>query len=297
MAFLFLQPLGYMKNALITYFEKRIESQINKISPISGGDISQAYKLETVSKNYFLKLNAQDNAINMFQAEKLGLVTIEKTKTIATPEVIDCDMFEATAFLLLEYIDAKKPSEKDFEKLGEQLARLHQNQSDKFGLDSENFIGSLKQSNTSHKDWTTFFTEERLFPQLQLAKTKGLLNEKEIPTTEKIHNTLSNCFHDIKPTLLHGDLWSGNFLISKEGKPYLIDPAIYYGHNEVDIAMTKLFGGFNEGFYEAYAQHIPFDHKTHSRMEIYQLYYLLVHLNLFGRSYYNSVVSILKKYF
>ena len=174
---------------------------------------------------------------------------------------------------------------------------MHQHTSDTFGLDQDNFIGRLPQRNTRHKNWTDFYTYERLWPQLELAKRKGLLKDNEYPKSEHIKNQLNYLFENVKPTLLHGDLWSGNYLISKDGTPYLIDPAAYFGHHEIDIAMSKLFGGFGDTFYSAYLNHVPTDKFTSARIEIYQLYYLLVHLNMFGNSYYGSVISILKTYF
>ena len=201
------------------------------------------------------------------------------------------------SFLILEWIESKRPDNKDFEELGKQLAALHQYSCKSFGLNHDNFIGSLNQTNKQHLNWTGFYIEERLLPQLHLAKAKGLLNPKEIPTTTTMQHFLKSLFKTVKPSLLHGDLWSGNYLISTNGAPYLIDPAVYYGHHEVDIAMTKLFGGFSNDFYKAYHDIIPKDTNTNQRIEIYQLYYLLVHLNLFGSSYYCSVTSILKRFF
>ena len=233
----------------------------------------------------------------MFQTEAYGLQLINDTNTIKTPEVLACNTFHNSAFLLMECIESKSPSSKDFKKFGHQLAKLHKNTSENFGLNQNNFIGSLPQSNTQHNTWLDFYTSERLLPQLEFAKQRRLLSMNECPKLEHIKNQLHQLFTNIKPALLHGDLWSGNYLISKNGEPYLIDPAIYFGHYEVDIAMTKLFGGFGNDFYEGYYSNSTIDSGTLARIEIYQLYYLLVHLNLFGSSYYSSVVSILKKYF
>ncbi len=233
----------------------------------------------------------------MFQSEAYGLQWIHETNTIKTPKVLACDTFEDTAFLLMEFIESKPPLTKDFKNLGLQLAELHKCTSKDFGLHQDNFIGNLAQSNTQHKTWLDFYMHERLAPQLELAKQKHLLTNGECPPIHKIEDSLKSLFTDIKPVLLHGDLWSGNYLISKDGTPYLIDPAVYYGHREVDIAMSKLFGGFDISFYNAYESNFKRDENTSARIEIYQLYYLLVHLNLFGRSYHGSVVSFLKKYF
>ena len=279
------------------YLSVLVEQPIQNISPVSGGDISLAYKVKTKVKTYFLKVNRGKDALTMFKTEKRGLKAIAKTQTISVPKVYACDVFENEAFLLMDYIESKRPNTEDFSQLGKALAELHQHTAENFGLEEDNFIGNLPQSNRSHDSWIDFYTEERLHPQLQLAKQQGLLSDNECPSESTMKENLGNLFLDIKPSLLHGDLWSGNYLISEEGIPYLIDPAVYYGHHEVDIAMSKLFGGFGSGFYEAYHTIHSRDSKTASRMDIYQLYYLLVHLNLFGRSYYSSVQSILKKYF
>ncbi|MEL0457148.1 fructosamine kinase family protein [Flavobacteriaceae bacterium SZ-1-7] len=274
-----------------------LNETITKVSPVHGGDISTAYKIETEKNSYFIKTNKSSNALHMFQIEANGLNTIGNTNTIKTPKVLGCNRFENTAFLLMEFINSKSPSSKDFENLGSQLAKLHQCPAENFGLNQDNFIGSLPQSNKQHKSWVDFYTEERLLPQIELAKQKGLLSNAECHSGQSIQIQLQHLFQNIKPALLHGDLWSGNYLISKDGTPYLIDPAVYYGHHEVDIAMSKLFGGFGIRFYETYQDYFQPDENTSARIEIYQLYYLLVNLNLFGRSYHGSVVNIFRKYF
>lgn len=282
-------------------FQNHISSLLNEdilnVFPISGSDFSKCFKINTFKKSYFIKTNNSRNALIMFQAEVYGLKMIQGTNTIKTPEVLFCDTFQESSFLILEYIETKPPSNQDFENLGIKLAELHQNTSDNFGLKKDNFIGSLFQSNKPNTSWVKFYTQERLLPQLQLAKQKRLLLNKDIPSEKIITEKLESLFLDVKPSLLHGDLWNGNYLISKDGTPYLIDPAMYYGHFEVDMAMSKLFGGFGERFYKAYSNYFPATQKTSSRIEIYQLYYLLVHLNLFGKSYYNSVQNSIKKYF
>lgn len=234
----------------------------------------------------------------MFQAEKKGLEAIEKTKTIATPNVLLCERLEVGGFLLMEYIEPKRTSSHEMERFGHQLAALHQvSDSIGFGWETDNFIGSLPQSNKNSSDWTKFYVEERLLPQLKMARDTHLLKGAEIPSEAQILRSCENLFPTIKPSLLHGDLWSGNYLVSKDGIPYLIDPAIYLGHSEIDLAMSRLFGGFDSSFYEVYSEHFPSLPQEKERTDIYQLYYLLVHLNLFGRSYYGSVSSILKRYF
>ena len=286
-----------MNNDLKIHLAGILKEPINGISVVHGGDISNTYRIETKKNFYFLKLNGDINAVKMFQTEAYGLQLIRETNTIKTPKVLACNTFQDASFLLMEFIESKPATSEDFENLGNQLSHLHNNTSAHFGLNQDNFIGSLPQSNKSNISWVDFYATERLLWQLRFAKQKQLLSDNECPPIQKIKDVLEYLFTDIKPVLLHGDLWSGNYLISKDGTPYLIDPAVYYGHHEVDIAMTKLFSGFGDSFYDAYDSNFKRDENTANRMEIYQLYYLLVHLNLFGRSYYGSVVSILKKYF
>lgn len=283
--------------ALVTHLSNFIGETILVQKPISGGDISNAYFLGTSKNNYFLKINSSNNGLDMFQAEINGLSAINQTKTIKTPKIFKCGNYQQYAYLLMEYIQMKSPSENDFESLGNQLALLHMFSENEFGFNENNFIGSLSQSNRKHKSWTDFYLEERIIPQLQLALSRNLLSKADIPSHKNMYDICKNFFKNIKPSLLHGDLWGGNYLISSNGTPYLIDPAVYYGHHEMDIAMSKLFGGFGESFYTAYNAHFHFDHLSNTRIELYQLYYLLVHLNLFGTSYFISVKKILSKYF
>ena len=287
-----------MENNLKDHISYLLNISIRRIKPISGGDISKAYLMETDTERFFCKLNYTSTAHLMFLAEKAGLKAIAQTKTVKTPDVLLCEALKNGALLIIEYIEPKTPIPKDFEALGHHLAALHRHSgAASFGWSKNNFIGSLIQYNTEHKDWTSFYLAERLMPQLRLAVDNGLLGKSEVPSEEKMKAVLSTFFENVSAALLHGDLWGGNFLISNDGVPYLIDPAVYYGHHEVDIAMTRLFGGFHKRFYEAYQEHFPSTDGEKERADIYQLYYLLVHLNLFGRSYYGSVKAIINRFF
>ncbi len=283
-----------LTESFLEHISHIIDYKTQNIKSISGGDIASAYLLETSTEKLFLKVHSN---VKLLQAEAHALNTIANTNCVATPNVHAIGNYENDGFLVMEFIESKSPSSKDFELFGKQLAQLHQTTTAHFGSDHNNFIGSLPQSNNQHSNWLEFYTEERLNPQLQLALDKGYLERKELPSLDKLKATCSECFTNIKPSLLHGDLWGGNFLISTDGVPYLIDPSTYFGHAEVDIAMSKLFGGFSSLFYESYHKIIPQEQYTSKRIELYQLYYLLVHLNLFGRSYYASVKHILTKYF
>ena len=282
---------------LFQYIEPLLGIKIDRISAVSGGDISRAYLLETKSERFFCKVNEGVQAFDMFLTEKAGLEAISETKTIAMPKVLLCEKLEPGGFLLMEYIEPKRASTKDMDLFGHQLAALHKTSSEHFGWKADNFIGTLPQSNKIHSDWAEFYARERLLPQLGMSRKLGYLDSSEIPSDERLLKTCKNLFPKTEPSLLHGDLWGGNYLIAQDGTPYLIDPATYYGHHEVDMAMTRLFGGFTGVFYDAYLEHFPKIGGEAARNDIYQLYYLLVHLNLFGRSYYGQVKSILSKYF
>lgn len=279
------------------YISEKIAEKVISVRPVSGGDISSAYCVVTDNGRYFLKVNSASFAKEMFEAEKVGLEAIQATNTIAAPQVILVDTLGEESFLLMEFVESKRPDASDYQRLGHQLAKMHLCSRPNFGFPSHNFIGSLPQQNHAHDTWPEFYWYQRILPQLKMALGKNLLQANLIPEEEKALTMLRNLFGEVSPSLLHGDLWGGNYLISTDGTPYLIDPAVYYGHAMVDIAMSRLFGGFSADFYDAYHQIIPQPSHHDEQIDLYQLYYLLVHLNLFGSGYYSSVSSILKRYF
>lgn len=283
--------------ALISYISSCLNQEILTFRSVSGGDISSAYLLEAETKKYFLKVNNKSFALQMFHAEQKGLQAIENTQTIAVPHVHLVDSVDRKSFLLMDFVESKRPDSSDYQRLGTQLAQLHQCTNTNFGFPTDNFIGSLPQHNTSYINWSEFYWAERILPQLKMASDNRLLAKNDIPSEEKTVEIFNQISGDVKPSLLHGDLWGGNYLIAANGTPYLIDPATYFGHSIVDIAMTKLFGGFGQSFYESYHEIIPKTENYSQQIELYQLYYLLVHLNLFGSGYYSSVASILRRYF
>ncbi|MBT8254196.1 MAG: fructosamine kinase family protein [Bacteroidia bacterium] len=285
---------------VLTVVEQLCDSynlNLERYRSVSGGDISQAFQLTTNKGNLFLKLNSDSSAGLMFEAEALGLKTISDTHVIATPEVIGIGQIENQFYILMEAIETDQGSDESMARLGKQLAQLHQITAGQFGFENDNFIGSLKQYNDWKDSWSEFYILKRLLPQLHLAVEKGLMKHEEVPSAELMMKCCDRLCHDVKPSLLHGDLWGGNYLISKDGVPVLIDPAVYFGHHEVDIAMTKLFGGFSNAFYNAYEACFPTTPGYEDRIRLYQLYYLLVHLNLFGLSYYGSVSRLIKQLF
>lgn len=282
---------------IIRHISDQIQSQITAFRPVSGGDISSAYLLKTQSQKFLLKVNSKSSAKTMFDAEQQGLRAIESTKTIAVPHVHLVDELDGKAFLLMDFVESRRPNAKDYTHFGRDLANMHLVSNDQFGFSSDNFIGSLSQSNAFHTDWAEFYWNERILPQLEIAKKNTALDDAKIPSKESALKIFRQVFGEVKPSLLHGDLWGGNYLISTDGTPFLIDPAVYYGHSIVDVAMSRLFGGFDAEFYDAYHEIIPKQTYYQEQIKLYQLYYLLVHLNLFGRSYRSSVVDILERYF
>ncbi|MCJ8211222.1 fructosamine kinase family protein [Mucilaginibacter sp. RS28] len=264
--------------------------------PVSGGSINDAYCLETNHGKFMLKVNNAKVYPGMFAAEAKGLKTIASTNTIAVPTVILNGEFEDDSYLILEWIEAKRATLKASEALGRRLAEMHRNTAPAFGLDEGNYMGSLPQSNRKHATWKAFFVEERLQPMVKLAVEKRLLNHSEIQLFELLYLKLDDLFYEEQPALIHGDLWGGNYLARTDDKPYLIDPAISYGNREFDIAMTTLFGGFTNEFYSAYDEAFPLQKGWEERLDLWNLYPLLLHLNLFGRSYLGQVRAALNSY-
>ena len=286
-----------MDVAFKAHLSEELDEQILGLSSISGGDINHAALIRTAGNDYFIKWNDSTNALSMLRAEAAALQIIANTKAIATPKIIICSSYNNTAYLLLEYIKPNpKPSGKDLFQFGVQLAYLHSHTAEDFGFENDNYIGSLPQSNRKDATWSQFYISQRLQPQLAIALNKNYLARISAQTIDCFLKKTDSLLADIYPSLLHGDLWNGNYIVSENGTSYLIDPASYFGHLEVDLAMTELFGGFGIDFYNGYYSVKKVEHGYPDRKEIYQLYYLLVHLNLFGRSYEDACCRILRKF-
>jgi protein-ribulosamine 3-kinase len=272
------------------------QTEITSVRPVSGGDINRAFQVQTQSGSYFLKYNDANRFPHMFETEALGLKLLKKPNTPRVPEVLAHGESVQHSWLLLEYIPQGSYSESFWDDFGFALGQLHKNSNESFGLDHGNYIGSLPQSNKNHKTWNEFFIEERLGKQLEMAKKKGLVDSSLIQSFENLFKAIPSIFPSEPPALVHGDLWSGNFMCDTQGNPCIIDPAVYYGFREMDIAMSKLFGGFASRFYEAYHEAFPMASGWQQRLEICNLYPLLVHVNLFGRGYLESVMAIVGKF-
>ena len=281
---------------ILSIVEDHLSDTITGSRFVSGGSINIAYELQTTSGKYFLKVNHKALYPGMFEAEAKGLALLTQTNTVKVPVIVLQGSAGNESFLLLEWVDAKRGSVQATQALGGQLALIHGNTAEEFGLDGDNYIGSLLQSNRKHGKWSDFFIQERLQPMVSLAIDKRLLEYADAGYFEKLYAKLPELFEEDAPALLHGDLWSGNYLTTPTGDPYLIDPAVYYGHREVDMAMTTLFGGFSDEFYTDYNEAFPLAKGWQQRTDLWNLYPLLVHLNLFGAGYLSKVRDALNSY-
>jgi protein-ribulosamine 3-kinase len=281
-------------NILQNYAGRRVK--IICFRPLTGGDINKAYKVETSEGLWFAKLNRAKSYPGMFDAEAKGLELLAKAGEILVPGVIGSDTLENDSMLILEFVESGREQKDFWQNFGQNLAKLHRHSSQSFGLDHDNYIGSLAQRNSKHTHWIEFFINNRLSPQIKLAHDASKMDSSAIKLFEKLYSFLPEFFPNEIPSLLHGDLWSGNYMTGTSGQAYIIDPAVYYGHRLMDIGMTKLFGGFSREFYKAYCDEYPLENNWNDAVEIANLYPLMVHVNLFGGGYLSSVMSIIKKF-
>lgn len=264
-------------------------------SSVSGGCIHQAQRLQTDRGDFFLKYN-QPREYDNFCAEQDGLAELKQAGKLTVPKTIGAGQADAHAFLLMEFI-AGAPRKRDFwTQFGERLAEMHRKIRARYGWSRDNFIGRLPQKNEERENWVDFFVEMRLEPQLQLAGQNGYADAELRKQFEALYLRLPELIPDEPASLLHGDLWSGNFMVGNEGEAVLVDPAVYYGHREMEIAFTRMFGGFAPEFYAAYQAAWPLQNGWETRIDLMNLYPLTVHLNLFGRSYLPEIRSVLRKF-
>ena len=271
------------------FFESKGIAQ-SEVRNLAGGDINQVYATD----NSVFKINNAADFPEMFKKEAIGLDALRKG--IRTPFVLDQGEFKDLQFLEIELIHEGKKNAVFWQGLGKKLAQLHQLSNDQFGFEQDNYIGSLKQRNDFKNSWSEFLVEMRLQPMIEMAVNNGDVNYVESKPIEHFYKRLVDIYPDESPALIHGDLWGGNYLCAENGDPVLIDPAVYYGHREMDIGMMHLFGGFENSIYNSYNEHYALAPNWKDRITINQLYPLLVHVNLFGRSYWSRVSSILEPF-
>lgn len=260
-----------------------------------GSSISESWRIETNQGYYFLKHNLSRSFPEMFEAEARGLQLLRDSGCLQIPDVLAVDSAGDHSFILMEYLKEQDAKPKMFENFGRAMAEMHQHSWKAYGLAYSNYIGSLRQTNAPRGNWIPFFIEERLEPMLRLAVERKKIDQNFAVSFEKLFHKMEELIPVEKPALLHGDLWAGNF-IPREDCVALIDPAVYYGHREVDIAMTLLFGGFSQDFYDAYNEVFPLEAGWQDRIELFNLYPILVHVNLFGSQYQAKLQSYLDKY-
>ncbi len=281
-----------MEGALAMAVEARLGRAVRASRSVAGGDINAAYSAElSDGRRVFVKTHPRAPG-NMFAVEARGLSWLREAGALRIPEVLAVsDGTEVgPKFLVLEYVEPAAKARDFDELLGRGLAALHRVGAPSFGLDHDNFIGSLEQRNDTRQDWATFYRENRLQFQLRRASEKRLVSASLGRDFDRLFERLETLVGPPEPPArLHGDLWGGNLHVDERGQPCLIDPAVYGGHREVDLAMMRLFGGFGRRVFDAYHEAWPLAPGHEARVSLYQLYPLLVHVNLFGGGYVGSV--------
>lgn len=259
---------------------------------LSGGDINQVYLVESASEKYVVKLNSAQRYPGMFDAEKMGLEKLGEPGVIDVPNPIATGNIQDFAYLILEYKTSGQKKSDFWKIFGESLASLHQISEAYFGLETDNYIGSLPQCNEKKQSAAEFYLEMRLHPQIELAEKKGF----ELRVSDSFYKNCERLIPSERSSLVHGDLWNGNYIVNSKGLPCLIDPAIAFAPREMDLGMMKLFGGFNDELFQVYNEIFPMEAGWRERIPLWQLYYLLVHLNIFGAGYKSQVTSIISKF-
>lgn len=287
-----------ISDAVRRHVQQKLGSGIEDIRSVSGGSINRATKIKlSDGTSCFLKWNASADP-DMFVKEEKGLNLLASADTpLRIPEVFGTGKTEGgTGFFIQEFVPEGKPHPGSSENFGRALATLHQHREQQYGLDHDNYIGRLPQSNRRHDHWIDFFIEERMEPQLRMATDARKLGSGTVTHFESMYQQLPDIFPDEPPGLLHGDLWGGNYFYDRKGRATIYDPAVYYGHREIELAFTHLFGGFSNAFYKAYEETYSLEPGFPGRKDVYNLYPLLVHTNLFGGSYARRVEGIVKRF-
>ncbi|ALX49222.1 fructosamine kinase family protein [Lentibacillus amyloliquefaciens] len=270
-------------------------SNVKSVKRAAGGSINKSYFVETDNRKYFIKYHP-DAPDRFFELEAKGLALIRETNSIAVPEVYTYSDESNNACLVMEWVEGAASADTDW-KLGERIAAMHQTFGEKHGFEDDTFIGTLPQTNGLFSSWLDYYRDRRLLFQLQLGIDRGRVTGKRRDRMETLLDNLDKWIPgDADPSYLHGDLWGGNWLSGPGGEPYVIDPSFLYGDRHFELAFTEVFGGYSSDFYRAYQEHFPLSPDYEDIKPLYQLYYLLVHLNMFGEAYGRSVDTILKRY-
>lgn len=282
-----------MTNINKAWFKRLPINNIETVKPVSGGDINLAYQATTTdNKKYFIKVQLGKTK-SYFNHEINGLKAIGKV--INTPTPVKHGEIDHNAYLILNWLD---DTWGDQTKLGIAVAKMHQQTNDKFGFVDNHQTKALTKDNSWNDNWCDFYIHQRLEPEVEVATQRGRWSKWRQEHFQQMVSQFKEYYqhHEIRPRLLHGDLWAGNFMFAGKHEPYLIDPDALYGDREFDLAMTTIFGGFDNSFYQAYSQIFPFDDQLDERLSWYRFYYLCMHLILFGESYGPAVDRILQQY-
>lgn|SRR5690625_4705094 len=284
--------MKWIENALNNYGDF---SPIVQRMRVYGGSINKCYFVQTKEQKYFIK-HHERSPKNFFHTEKVGLTYLRASNTIAVPKVYHVSDKPNESYLLLEWIKGQAEDRTEY-ILGEKLAQLHQTVGEYHGFETKTYIGLLPQPNGQYDSWLTYYREQKLLAQIKYGIEKGIIDLKLQKRLEKLLSHLERWLpKDVLPSYLHGDLWAGNWLVGKGGQPYVIDPSFFFGDRQMEIAFTELFGRFSQKFYEAYHATYPLVDTYNDVKPLYQLYYLIVHLNMFGKSYASRVEQILDRY-
>lgn len=273
-------------------------SAIRSHQEVGGGSINEAFAcVLDDGRRVFVKANRVGDP-RMFPCEARGLAWLAEAQAIRVPEVLAVNEPGASEpFLVLELLDAGRRTRSYDEELGRRLAQLHRFGAPSFGFDEDNFLATLHQDNTEHDDWPSFYVERRLEPLVRLAVDRGIVSASWPHKFERVLTRMADLAGPAEPPArLHGDLWSGNLHADQHGAPVLIDPAVYGGHREIDLAMLQLFGSPSGRFFAAYEEVYPLAPGHSERVRLYQLYPLLAHVNLFGGGYIGSTEAALSAY-
>lgn len=277
------------------------EARIAKTREVGGGCINQVEEVRTEDgRRFLLKSNSKAPA-GFFEREIEGLRAIREAGAVRAPEPLAAGGGEGDVprFLVMEFIDSAAPRADFDQTFGRALAQMHRAEADRFGLGIDNFLGASPQANAWSDSWPAFFREARLGGQLRLLEKRGYATAELAQKLGKLMDRLDDLLgggREVRPALLHGDLWSGNIMSDESGGPAIVDPAVYHGDREADLAMTELFGRLDANFYGAYREAYPLASGYEERREIYNLYHLLNHLNLFGLSYMSGVMATLRRF-
>ncbi|MET3682568.1 fructosamine-3-kinase [Alkalibacillus flavidus] len=274
--------------------EKATSTIVDSVVPVSGGDINDSFDVKTSDGRFFVKTN-REGPESFFEREVEGLKRIASTHTVHVPEVIDFSDENHPSYLILEWVQPKRGFDEAI--LGQKIAQLHHHTHSQYGFSDFTYVGTLKQPNGLYDNWAKYYRDQRLRNQMTIGESLGVMKGQRANKLNQLLDQIERIVpKDPPPSYLHGDLWNGNWMFDQEGKPYVIDPSFLYGDRYFELAFADLFGGFSSSFYDGYRSVLSIGSDYEELKPLYQLFFLLVHLNIFGEAYGKSVDRILHYY-